>query len=137
MPKSQEALQWTTGAMAGNPTGVLEPVARVLESDRQARRMISIAIYIFTGRRWFFKIPQKWREECDVLVSLVKTIIRELGIEKAVELKIRPWWIFWWLPLCMSGAWRVPILTINGRVFSQGVVPRKAELEEYLLRIIS
>lgn len=122
------------GAVAGDPARVLEPVEKMLEGERRARQRISVVIYLYTGRQWFFTIPKDWCEECDLLVALVEGVIKELGIEKAVDLKIRPWWIFLWLPLFTKGAWHAPILLVNGKVFSQGIVPDKKELKNYLSR---
>lgn len=127
----------TTDAAVGNPSQVFEPVARALAGRQSARRRTPIVIYRYTGRQWFFRVPSAWCRECDALVAVVEQAIRELGIERAVDLKIRPWWIFWWLPLLAHGAWHAPILVVNGRVFSQGVAPDKETLKAYLAREVT
>lgn len=131
MKQESEAIQSVSGTVAGAPPRVFNPILVALEG-RGARRRVSIVIYRLTGRQGFFYIPKKWCAECDLLVAMVQGAIRELGIEKAVDLKIRPWWLWGWLPLFAQGAWHAPILVIGGRVFSQGVVPDKEALKEHL-----
>lgn len=87
-----------------------------------------ITIYRFSGNQGLFRIPDKWCKECDVLVSLVRKTVFELGLEKRVCLIIKPWFSWWWEPLLKHFAWHAPILVIDGKVISQGIVPDKKKL---------
>lgn len=90
--------------------------------------MINVTIYRFTGKQGFFSIPKKWCEECDLLVALTKSTIREQGLENQAKLTIKPWWLWFWQPLLSYLAWHAPILIINGKLVSQGIVPPKKAL---------
>ena len=116
-----EPLQSTTGALAGTPTDVMEPVSRLMESAGVVRRAGAITIYRTNSR------------ESDTLIALVKEVIFELGAEKAVQLRLRAWWLLWCLPMC-RGAWKPPILEINGKIFSQGIVPEKQTLKDRITK---
>lgn len=89
---------------------------------------IEVTIYRFTGRQGFFMIPKKWCEECDMLVAIVKNTIKGLGIEDKTQLTIKPWFLWWWQPFFAYLAWHAPILVINGKLISQGIVPNKENL---------
>lgn len=91
-----------------------------------------ITIYRFTGSQGLFSIPNKWCEECDLLVAIVKKTINELGIETKTQLTIKPWFLWWWQPFFAHFAWHAPILVINGKLISQGEVPNKEALVKAL-----
>lgn len=94
----------------------------------------NIRIYRFTGNQGFFKIPKKWCEECDLLIRLVKKTVKELDIESKTKITIKPWFLWWWQSLFLYLAWHAPILTINGKLISQGIVPKKDILIKALTR---
>lgn len=100
------------------------------------KNKIKIIIYRFTGKQGLFTIPKDWCEECDILISLIKNMVKESKAEDMVKLIIRPWFLWAWLPFLRYLAWHAPILIINKRLISQGIVPRKkdvaAALEEVL-----
>lgn len=114
-------LQSTTGAIAGTPTDVMEPVSRLIESAGIIKRAGTITVYRTASR------------ESDMLIALVKEVVLELGAEKAVRLRVRPWRIFWLLAM-LKGARRPPVLEINGNIFSQGTVPGREVLKSHLAR---
>lgn len=87
-----------------------------------------VAIYRFTDKQGLFTIPKNWCVECDLLIAAVKKTISDLGIDDKAELIIKPWFIWWWQPLFTHFAWHAPILTINGKLISQGVVPSQKYL---------
>ena len=89
---------------------------------------IQIAIYPMTGKQGLFFVSKKWCEECDLVISLVQNVVKELGLESRADIKIRPWFIWAWLPFFRYFAWHPPILIINGKVISQGIVPRKEQV---------
>lgn len=94
--------------------------------------MIYITIYRFTGSQGILKVPQKWREECDLLIASVRKAIAELRIENQVRLVIKPWAIWFWEPLIKYSAWHAPILIINKKLVSQGLVPSQETLVKVL-----
>ena len=92
----------------------------------------TIIIYRYTGRQGFFTIPEAWCAECDLLLNVVKYVIREKNLQDTVTLIIRPWWLWWWLPLARYGSLHSPQLIINGRLISAGIVPPKEKIEKAL-----
>ena len=87
-----------------------------------------ITMYRYTGRQGFFTIPEKWCEECNLTFNLINNILDEQGIRDSTELKIRPWWLFWFIPLLRYGSFHSPQLIINGKLISAGVVPAKQDV---------
>ena len=99
---------------------------------------VEIVVYRFTGRQFFFEVPQKWCEECDLTIRLVREVLRELDLEhdRRVRLTIKPWMANV-LESLASGGWHPPVVTINDQTFSQGVVPDRAKLKNLLRRLLS
>lgn len=91
-------------------------------------RKIQIIIYPMTGRQGLFTIPESWCEECDLVITLVKETIKELHMGDRVNIKIHPWFLWGWLPFFRYFAWDPPILIINGKLISQGIVPRSEQV---------
>ena len=88
-------------------------------------KKVQITIYRFSGKQGLFTIPKDWCLECDLLVDMVQDVVKELGVEEKVDLKIRPWFLWAWLPFFRYFAWHAPILVINGKLISQGIVPER------------
>jgi len=93
---------------------------------------IQITIYRFSGKQALFSIPKEWCEECDILISLVQDVVKELNLGDKVNLKIRPWFLWAWLPFFRYFAWHAPILIIDNKVISQGIVPKKKQVVDAL-----
>lgn len=91
-----------------------------------------ITIYRVTGRQGLFSVPKKWCEECDLLISMVEQTVEELGVESETKITVRPWFLWWWQPLFLNLAWHAPILIINRRLISQGIVPDQDTLVSVL-----
>lgn len=91
-----------------------------------------IVMYRYTGRQGFFTIPERWCEECDLTFNLVNSILDELNIRDSTELKIRPWWLTWYIPLLRYGSFHSPQLIVNGKLISAGVVPKKQDVIDAL-----
>lgn len=87
-----------------------------------------IVMYRYTGRQWFFTIPEKWCVECDLLMNLIQNIIKEHNIKDSTKLVVRPWWILWFIPLLRYGSFHAPQLIINDKLISAGIVPKKEDV---------
>lgn len=85
-----------------------------------------------TGKQGLFTIQKSWCEECDLVIALVKESIKELNMEDRVSVKIRPWFLWGWLPFFRYFAWHPPILVIKGKLISQGILPKKEEVIDAL-----
>lgn len=82
-----------------------------------------IIIYRFTGRQGFFTVPKKWCEECDLLLLLVKNITKSDEFKDNTRLIVRPWFLWFWHPLLRYGSFHAPMLIINKKLISAGIVP--------------
>ncbi len=87
-----------------------------------------VTVYPITGKQLFFRVPESWCRECDLTIRAVERVIEG---RKDIELRIKPWWNHLFDAL-RRGGWHAPVVTINGKVFSQGVVPEDAQLREAL-----
>ena len=88
-----------------------------------------VTVYPMTGRQLFFNVPHSFCEECDLTVRLVRRVASDLP---HVEVRIKPWFNNLFDSL-RRGGWHPPIVTINGKVSTQGVVPDEKELRNTLL----
>jgi hypothetical protein len=96
--------------------------------------MMEIMIYRITGQQWLVNVPEAWCEECDLTINLVKKVLAELGVgkgDKRVRLVVKPYAEFAFQALA-KGGWHPPVLVIDGKIFSQGIVPDKAKLTRQL-----
>ena len=93
-------------------------------------KKVQITIYRFSGKQGLFTIPKDWCLECDLLVDMVQDVVKDLSIEEKVDLKIRPWFPWAWFVLLRYFAWHAPILIINGKLISQGIVPERQRVAD-------
>lgn len=93
---------------------------------------VDIVIYRITGKQGPIDIPHRYCEECDLTVQLTRSVLDELG-DSSVRLDVKPWMLWFWKPI-WRGGWHAPILTINGRVFTQGIVPDRNRLRDAILQ---
>lgn len=89
---------------------------------------VRIVIYRFTGWQGFFRIPESWCRECDLLVRAAQRAIE--ASDPGIVIEVKPWFLWFWKPLLRHGAWKAPILIVDGRLVSQGIVPPDAEIEK-------
>lgn len=85
------------------------------------RPTASIKYYRWAGEFFGFRIATQC-EECDITRAVLGRLMDGPFRDKPVRLNVAPWLNNWWRIL-WRGAWHAPIIMINGRVFSQGVVP--------------
>jgi hypothetical protein len=79
----------------------------------------TVTVYPFTGRQLFFTIPDSWCRECDLTVAAVE---RATAGRDDVRVEVKPWWNHL-ITVLRRGGWHAPVVMVDGRVFSQGVVP--------------
>lgn len=87
-----------------------------------------VTVYPMTGRQLFFNVPHAICEECDLTVRLVQRVADDLP---NVEVRIKPWFnnVF---DALRRGGWHPPVVTIDGKVTTQGVVPDEDGLRRAL-----
>jgi hypothetical protein len=95
---------------------------------------LEIAIYPIAGKQLWFSIPESFCRECDLTLRLVERVVQELENPSEVRVRVRPW-LKHIVAALWRGGWHPPVVTINGRLFSQGVVPEaqalRTKIEEY------
>ena len=89
-----------------------------------------VTVYPMTGRQLFFNVPHAICEECDLTIRLVQRVASDLP---DVEVRIKPWFNHVFDAL-RRGGWHPPVVTINGKIATQGVVPDEADLRSALAR---
>jgi glutaredoxin len=95
-------------------------------------KRVELVLYRYAGKFLFFRIKERCRE-CDIAYVVLQQLMTERFYEKPVSLRFVPWLDNWWRVI-WRGGWHAPILTVNKRIFSQGVVP---DIHKLLRRISS
>ncbi len=63
-------------------------------------------------------------------IGVVRNVVQELGGQH-IRVEIRPW-LRHMFDALRRGGWHAPVVTIDGKVYSQGVVPDADALKEFL-----
>lgn len=102
------------------------------EGGRQelSGRKRKVSVYPITGRQLgFLSVPHRFCEECDQTIRLVRRVAADM--EGSVEVEVRPW-LRYVFDALRRGGWHAPVVAIDGRLFSQGVVPDETALRTAL-----
>ncbi len=91
---------------------------------------VTVTVYPMTGRQLGFNVPHRVCEECDLTVRLVQRVTED---HPNVELRIKPWFNNLFDAL-RRGGWHPPVVTINGKIATQGIVPDEARFRRALDR---
>ena len=91
-------------------------------------RQRRVTVYPITGKQLLFHVPHSRCKECDLTTNLVRRFAEEIG---DIEVRVKPWFNHLFDAL-RRGGWHAPVVTIDGTVFSQGVVPNEASLRDAL-----
>jgi len=96
--------------------------------------VVAVTVYPIAGRQLFFHVPDRFCRECELTLRLVQRVIEEIEPEgRGIRLDVKPW-LNNLVEALRRGGWHSPVVTINGRLFSQGVVPEKDRLRAALLQ---
>ncbi len=99
-------------------------------TENDGRRVV-VTIYRFTGQHGPLHIPHRKCVECDLSIALVNRTVEEIGLDR-IDVEVKSWFLRFWEPL-VKGGWHAPIVVVDGKVFSQGVVPDRDRLRSALL----
>jgi hypothetical protein len=108
---------------------------RAAQRSRSAGSIpLEITIYPIAGKQLWFHVPDSFCRECDLTIHMVEKVVGDVDDPSLVRVWIRPWLRH--LPEAIwRGGWHPPVVSINGKLFSQGVVPDaealRQEIEEY------
>jgi hypothetical protein len=96
---------------------------------------LEITIYPISGKQLWFHIPESFCRECDLTIRTAGKVVANLDDPSQIQVRVRPW-LRHLLGAIRRGGWHPPVVTINGKLFSQGVVPNvealRQEIEKYL-----
>ncbi|MGE0229903.1 MAG: glutaredoxin family protein [Dehalococcoidia bacterium] len=90
-----------------------------------------VTVYPIAGRQLFFRIPESFCRECDFTIDVVERVSAEFD---DVRVRVKPW-LNHLAEALWRGGWHAPVVTIDGRVYSQGVVPEEAAFRDALARL--
>ena len=94
--------------------------------------LVKIKIYKWEGEFFPFKIKTICGE-CGLNVKIVKDVAKEFG--SLVEIEEIPWLTYWY-KVILKGGWHAPLVLINKKLFSQGVVVDKDKLRGEIIKEI-
>lgn len=87
---------------------------------------VRLTLYRWAGKKLFFEI-RSGCEECDSSVRLIRDLVKDEFRDAPIQFKIRNW-LDHLFECLLHGGWHPPLILINGRRFSQGVIPRGERL---------
>lgn len=93
---------------------------------------MQIVVYRITGQQGMVRIPQFVCRECDLTVAAVQAACSQAGVPESV-LTVKPW-IPHLRQAWSEGAHHPPAVLVNGKLYSQEVVPEVNALAENLRR---
>jgi len=105
-----------------------------VKNGNDGGKAVVVTVYPIAGRQLFFHVPDRFCRECELTLRLVQRVIEELESEgHGIGLDVKPW-LNNLVEALRRGGWHPPVVTINGRLFSQGVVPEERKLKAALLQ---
>ena len=92
-----------------------------LGSDTIPKIEVIVVVYRITGRQLFFYVADSYCKECDITVRRIIELSAKLP-DIHVKLIVKPWLdnIF---RVLLKGGWHPPVVLVDGKRVSQGVVP--------------
>lgn len=97
-------------------------------------KKVRLTLYKYEGKKWFLKIRDGC-EECDITETYLKNLVKRKRFKNKIDIRVYPWLdnIF---SLLLKGGFHAPIVMINNRVFSQGIVPNFRKFEHAVYKEI-
>jgi glutaredoxin len=99
------------------------------------KKTVKLTLYRYAGRFLFFHIKKRCND-CDISYVILQKLMNEQLRGKPVTLRIIPWLDNFW-KIIWRGGWHAPILTVNGKVFTQGTVPNIPKLLSTIGKILN
>lgn len=93
--------------------------------------MITITMYYWGGEKFGFKIKNACKE-CDINFSIFEDMKQGEFKGQKVIINVKPWLTNLWAALSCGG-WHAPVVVVNGKLFSQGIVVDRKKFAEVAL----
>lgn len=92
---------------------------------------VNVLVYRITGKQLFFNVEDSYCEECELTVNRIVEVSKNLP-DIHVKLTVKPWLnnIF---RVLLKGGWHPPVVLVDGKRISQGVVPEDSLLTKAIL----
>lgn len=94
---------------------------------------VTITVFPIAGRQLFFTIPERWCAECDLTVHVALSVANRYPGRVRVEVKP---WLNHLVSALRRGGWHPPVVLVDGRRVSQGVVPNADALDAAILEAL-
>lgn len=95
---------------------------------------VAITMYRWAGSKFGFSIKSEC-QECEINTGILEDLKQKEFIGKPIEIEIKPWLTYLWDSL-KRGGWHAPVVMVNGRIFSQGVVIDREKFINYILSLL-
>lgn len=91
---------------------------------------IAITMYRWAGTKFGLTIKSECKE-CDINMSILEGMKQKEFAGKPVIIEIKPWLTSIWESL-RHGGWHAPVVIVNGKLFSQGIVLDREKLAQHI-----
>lgn len=88
---------------------------------------VEIVIYKWEGKFFPFKIKKKCGE-CSLSTNIIKLVVEQAKKEGIEVDYIEKPWLNNWYKVILKGGWHAPIILINNKILTQGIVVSKEKL---------
>jgi hypothetical protein len=93
---------------------------------------VRVTVYYIAGRQLGpLSIPSSWCRECDVTMRLVEDVAATLRPQAEIQVDAKPWLPHLFTAL-RRGGWHPPVVLVNDKLLSRGVVPDRDKLHQRL-----
>ena len=96
---------------------------------------VVITMYRWAGSKFGFSIKSECKE-CEINTGILEDLKQKEFAGKLVEIEIKPWLTYLWDSL-KRGGWHAPVMIVNGKIFSQGVVIDRERLVKHVLSVLN
>ena len=97
-------------------------------------KSVQITMYVWAGSKFGIIIKTECKE-CEINRGILEDMKQKEFAEKPVKIEINPWLTYIWDSL-RHGGWHAPVILVNGKLFSQGVVIDRKKLVEQVEKLL-
>lgn len=96
---------------------------------------ITITMYVWAGSKFGITIKSECKE-CDINSGILEDMKQREFTGKQLVVEIKPWLTYIWESL-RYGGWYAPVILVNGKLFSQGIVIDRKKLQTKVEKSLS